>query len=102
MNLAFLGYYANKEILISKTLFHWPDGIWVKNHFNTEKIPGRELIKNMQTFGYINKIYVLGKLSNNSKKFLEKNLKLKSFIKIYHLEVLMRFQKGGFGYPKTP
>lgn len=76
MNLAFLGYYANKEILISKTLFHWPDGIWVKNHFNTEKIPGRELIKNMQTFGYINKIYVLGKLSNNSKKFLEKKFKI--------------------------
>ena len=77
MNLAFLGYYANKELFLSKNLFHWPDGIWVKNHINIKKIPGRELIQKMKAFKNINQINVLGNLSEKSKKFLEKKFKLK-------------------------
>ena len=45
MNLAFLGYYANRELFPSKFLYHWPDGLWVKKHININKIPGRELLK---------------------------------------------------------
>ena len=45
MNLAFLGYFANKELYTKNSLFHWPDGIWIKNHINIDKLPGRELLK---------------------------------------------------------
>ena len=48
MNLAFLGYFANKEVYPEKTLYHWPDGIWLKRHIDIEKIPGRDLIKSMR------------------------------------------------------
>ena len=37
MNLAFLGYFANKEVFTKKILFHWPDGIWLKKHIQIEK-----------------------------------------------------------------
>ena len=77
MNLAFLGYYANKEVFPEKILFHWPDGIWLKNHLDINKIPGRDIIKKIKIPNNINKILVLGKLSNHSKKFLEKKFKLK-------------------------
>ena len=76
MNLAFLGYYANRELFPSKFLYHWPDGLWVKKHINMNKIPGRELLKKIQIPRLINQIYVLGNLSNNSKKFLQKKFKI--------------------------
>ena len=37
MNLAFLGYFANNEVYTKKILFHWPDGIWLKNHIEIKK-----------------------------------------------------------------
>ena len=77
MNLAFLGYFANKEVFPKKILFHWPDGIWIKKHLEIEKIPGRDLIKNLKIPHYIKKILVLGTLTKNSKNFLEKKFKLK-------------------------
>tara|TARA_B100001063_G_C16757068_1_gene553737 strand:+ start:16 stop:1491 length:1476 start_codon:yes stop_codon:yes gene_type:complete len=79
MNLAFLGYFANKELFTKKILFHWPDGIWLKKHINIKKIPGRNLIRNLKIPKNINKIIVLGNLSNNSKKYLEKKFKLKVY-----------------------
>ena len=48
MNLAFLGYFANRELFPKKILFHWPDGIWLKKHIEIKKIPGRDLIKNLR------------------------------------------------------
>ena len=77
MNLAFLGYFANKEVFPKKILFHWPDGIWLKNHLDIDKIPGRDIINNLKIPNNINKILVLGNLSYRSKKFLEKKFKLK-------------------------
>ncbi len=77
MNLAFLGYFANKEVFTNKVLFHWPDGIWLKRHIDIDKIPGRDLIKNLKIPSNINKILVLGNLSENSKLFLKKKYKLK-------------------------
>ena len=77
MNLAFLGYFANKEVFANKVLFHWPDGIWLKRHIDINKIPGRDLIKNLNIPSNINKILVLGNLSENSKLFLKKRYKLK-------------------------
>ncbi len=77
MNLAFLGYFANKEVFTKKILFHWPDGIWLKKHIEIEKIPGRDLIKKMKIPNHIKKILVLGNLTINSKNFLENKFKLK-------------------------
>ncbi len=79
MNLAFLGYFANKEVFTEKTLFHWPDGIWLRKHIDISKMPGRDLIKNLKIPKNINNICVLGNLSNHSKKFLERRFKLKIF-----------------------
>ena len=72
MNLAFLGYFANRELFPKKILFHWPDGIWLKKHIQIEKIPGRDLIKNLKIPKNIKKIIVLGNLSEKSKIFLKK------------------------------
>ncbi len=77
MNLAFLGYYANKEVYQEKSLYHWPDGIWSKKHINIEKIPGRDLISKIKIPNYINKIIVLGNLSKNSENFLKKKFRRK-------------------------
>ena len=77
MNLAFLGYYANKELYTKKTLYHWPDGIWLKRHIDIKKIPGRDLIKTMKLPSNIKKISVLGNLSKNSQDFLSKKFKIK-------------------------
>ena len=38
LNLAFLGYFANKEVYTKKILFHWPDGIWLKRHIDIDKM----------------------------------------------------------------
>ncbi len=80
MNLAFLGYFANNEVYPNKFLYHWPDGIWTKNLININKIPGRELIEKIKLGKDINKILILGNMSQNSKKFLENKFK----IKIHH------------------
>ena len=77
MNLAFLGYFANKEIFIKKILFHWPDGIWLKKHIEINKIPGRDVVNNLKIPKFIKKILVLGNLSQNSKSYLKKKFKLK-------------------------
>ena len=78
MNLAFLGYYANDELYCKKTLYHWPDGIWIKNHVNIDKVPGRKLIDNLAIPKKIKKILVLGNISEKSLNYLKKfNLEIK-------------------------
>ena len=53
-----------------------------------KKIPGRELLKKFQIPKLINQIYVLGNLSNNSKKFLQKKFKLNVIHnQNFHLEI---------------
>jgi len=79
MNLAFLGYYAKDKLFPTQSLYHWPDGIWLKNHLNINKIPGRDLFKSLEIPKKINNINVLGNLSIKSKKFLETKFKLKVF-----------------------
>ncbi len=76
MNLAFLGYFANKEVFTKKILFHWPDGIWLKKHIQIKKIPGRDLIKNLKIPKKIKKIIVLGNLTEKSRSFLKKKFRL--------------------------
>ena len=73
LNLAFLGYYSNDDIKIYKDLYNWPDGISVKilNESNLNKIPGRQILNNMQIPDYINFIRVIGVLSKNSFIYLQ-------------------------------
>ena len=76
-NLAFLGYFANNELILHKNLFHWPDGLWIKKHIDIKKTPGKELLENLKLNNSIRCINVIGNLSENSKKYLEKKFKLK-------------------------
>ena len=79
MNLAFLGYFANKELYTKNSLYHWPDGIWIKNHININKVPGRELLKKINLSKNIKRIFVLGNISKKSFQFLNKKFKLPIF-----------------------
>ncbi len=83
MNLAFLGYFSKNYLYPSKSLIHWPDGIFVKKVINLKKIPGRDLVKNIKIPRSINKINVVGNISKKSKKYLEN----KFFKKINHISV---------------
>ena len=77
MNLAFLGYYFKGEIPYYKSLVHWPDGIFAKTIFEKIlKIPGREIMKQMKLPNEINKIVILGNLSNKNKEYLKSKFNL--------------------------
>ena len=72
LNLAFIGFYNLNHIKLHKDLYLWPDGIFAKRFFKkTTKLPGRSLIKNIILPQRIDKIYVLGNLSEKSKLYLE-------------------------------
>ena len=73
LNLAFIGFYNLKRIKLHKNLYLWPDGIFAKRFFkNVSKLPGRALIQNIHLPDKIEKIYVLGNLSQKSKSYLMK------------------------------
>ena len=72
LNLAFLGHYFNKEIDLQKNLYNWPDGIFSRiSDSKIKKMPGKNLILNLKFPKDINKIYIIGNLSNKGKKFME-------------------------------
>ena len=77
MNLAFLGYYSKKVIFPQKDLYHWPDGIFTKKIINIQKVPGREILKNIKITKDIKAIKIIGNISSKSKKFLKRRFKLK-------------------------
>ena len=78
LNLAFLGNYAEKKILIYKELVNWPDGIFSKLiSSKLRKIPGRDILRKLVLPKEIKKISVLGTLSPLGKNFLKKKFKKK-------------------------
>ena len=77
VNLAFLGYFSNRDVSLEKSLFHWPDGIWIKNHLDIKKIPGKKLLEKIKLDANIKSITVVGNLSKNSHNYLKKKFKLK-------------------------
>ncbi|MDA7596889.1 glycosyltransferase [Candidatus Pelagibacter sp.] len=79
MNLAFLGYYSKKNVYPHKNMYHWPDGIFLKNIVNINKIPGREIVKKIKLPRNIDKIHIIGNLSEKSKNYLKKKFNLKLF-----------------------
>ena len=83
LNLAFLGSYIENKVKLYKNLIHWPDGIFVKNlSSDANKIPGREIVRNIKIAKNINKITVLGSLPAQSLKYLNKRFKNKIIINI--------------------
>jgi glycosyltransferase involved in cell wall biosynthesis len=77
LNLAYLGFLGVNKLKIKTEVYHWPDGIFSKILFkdNIKKISGRSLLLNLEIPDFINRIYVLGNLSNFSRNFLEIKLK---------------------------
>ena len=81
LNLAFLGYYFNDEIKLYKNLYHWQDGIFsrVFKFSNIEKLPGRDLLKNLKLNGKKKNIIVLGNLTLRTKNYLTEKFNRKIF-----------------------
>jgi glycosyltransferase involved in cell wall biosynthesis len=78
LNLAFLGHYTNRNIKIKKNLICWPDGYFAKFvDSSLPKIPGREVLKNLNIPKNIKEIIVYGNLSIRSKNYLQLNFKKK-------------------------
>ena len=77
MNLAFLGYYSKKVVFPLKYLYHWPDGIFIKNILDIKKIPGRDILKKIKLKKNFKSIKVIGNISNESKLYLGKLFNLK-------------------------
>ncbi len=78
LNLAFLGSYSKNQIKLHKNMINWPDGIFSKIYGKQiKKLPGRDILKNIQIPKKIKRIIVIGNLSNTGKEFLIKNYKKK-------------------------
>lgn len=77
LNLAFLGSLVKNKIQLHKDLINWPDGIFSKIYNKKiKKIPGRQILKDLQIDNSIKKIIVLGNLSINGKKYLKNKFNL--------------------------
>ena len=81
LNLAFLGYLKSGDIKLHNHLVNWPDGIFKSRFygFTTPKVPGLNIINNLEVPDTIENVYVLGVLTARSKEFFSKkfhNLKL--------------------------
>lgn len=83
LNLAFLGYYIQKRIILTDDTFLWPDGIFFNRFFynKLKKIAGRNLIKNISMPERINRVFVFGNLEEKSFMYL-KNLYKKKTIHV--------------------
>ena len=83
LNLAFLGYWAEKKINLYENLVHWPDGLFKNIIFskNIKKIPGRTLVKDIEINEKIKNIIIAGNCSETSKKYLD--IKFKNVKKTY-------------------
>ena len=53
-------------------MYHWPDGIFLKNIVDINKIPGRDIIRKIKIPSNINRIHIIGNLSKISKNYLKK------------------------------
>jgi N-acetylglucosaminyldiphosphoundecaprenol N-acetyl-beta-D-mannosaminyltransferase len=97
LNLAFIGFYLNNKINNYQNLYLWPDGLFSKIFDrNIDKIPGRNIIKNLILNNKIKSIHIIGNLTNKNRKFLlEKfNKKIKHTQLPYsNINVIIKFLK---------
>lgn len=78
LNLAFLGYYSKEDINIYKNLYVWPDGMFSKTIGSIKKIPGRKLLdKIILNNSKINKILVIGNLSELNRSYIKKKFNIR-------------------------
>jgi len=78
LNLAFLAFYYNKDIIINDSYFLWPDGFFKKKFFpkQIKKIPGRDFLNGINLDNTkIKRIVVLGNLDFLGKKYLKEKFK---------------------------
>jgi colanic acid biosynthesis glycosyl transferase WcaI len=83
LNLAFLGYYTQKKIKITKNVYLWPDGIFFNRFFynKLKKIPGRNLISNLNLPAEIKRVFIFGNLDQISLVYIQ-NLYKKEVIHV--------------------
>ena len=86
LNLAFLGYLSSNDIKLHDNLINWPDGLFKSRFYDKsiKKLPGSTVITSLKVPNIIQNIYVIGSLTEVSKKFLIK--KFYNF-KIRHIDV---------------
>ena len=80
-NLAFLGSWVAKDIILYKELICWPDGLF-KNilDIKIQKLPGRNLIRDIKISPEIKKIRIIGNSSEVIDNFLKKKFKIDEII----------------------
>jgi len=72
LNLAYLGYFGVAKVRQYNDLYHWPDGYYSKKIYpNIKKIPGRDMISNINNHKNIKTIHVVGNLNSMNKKYLK-------------------------------
>ena len=79
LNLAFLSYYMANELKLHKDLYHWPDGLFKKFVYKQKikKIPGRDILNNLQIPSYINSVHILGNADQITISYLKNKFKKK-------------------------
>ena len=78
LNLAFLGSLSRDEIKLDKNLINWPDGIFSKIYKKKlKKIPGRNVMRDLNITNEIRRILILGNLSKSSANYLKLRFKRK-------------------------
>ena len=71
LNLAFMGSLSRGHINLYKNLINWPDGIFSKVYKKKlQKIPGRQVIRDLKINNNIDRILILGNLSKKAKEYL--------------------------------
>lgn len=83
LNLAFLAFFFQKKIKLNENNYLWSDGIFAKLFVDSIKIPGSQLLNELNLPKNIKRILVIGNLDYKSKIFLQKRFK----IKIDHIKV---------------
>lgn len=84
LNLAFIGSLSRNHVKLNKNLINWPDGIFSKLYKKKlRKIPGRQIIKDIQIDKNVKRVLILGNLTTRSKKYLKNKFK----VKIIHKEL---------------
>ncbi len=79
LNLAFLSHYMANELQLHKDLYHWPDGLFKKFVYRQKikKIPGRDILNNLQIPSFINSIHILGNADQMTITYLKNKFKKK-------------------------
>ena len=80
MNLAFLGFFAKKDVNYHPDQYHWPDGIFSKTlSRKIIKIPGRDMLSKINLTNNIESITILGNCTSNTKDYLKNKFKREIF-----------------------